>query len=69
MSDRIDQHRDRIEGTVDEVQGKGKQGWGDLADDEQARSEGQTDEVKGKGKQSLADAKEKVGDLKDKLPG
>jgi len=69
MSDRINQNRDRIEGSVNEVQGKGKQALGDLADDKQTKSEGQTDEVKGKGKQTLADAKEKVGDLKDKLPG
>ena len=69
MSDRIDQHRDRIEGTVDQAQGRGKQAVGDLTGDEQTRSEGQTDELKGKGKQTLADAKEKVGDLKDKLPG
>ncbi len=69
MSDRIDQHRDRIEGTVDQVQGRGKQALGDLSGDEQTRSEGQTDEAKGMGKQTLADAKEKVADLKDKLPG
>ncbi len=47
MSDRLDEHRDRIEGTTDEAKGRGKQAWGDVAGDEETRTEGQGDELKG----------------------
>ncbi len=67
MSDRFDGDRDRIEGTVDEAKGRGKQAWGDLAGDEETRTEGQTDEAKGKAQQAWGDAKETAGDLKDKV--
>lgn len=55
---------DRIEGTVDEIKGKGKQAWGDLTGDDRAKAEGMADEAKGKAKQAWGDIKEGVDDLK-----
>lgn len=57
--------RDRTEGTIEEMKGKGKQAWGDLTDDDQMKAEGKMDEVKGKGEQLLGDLKNKAEDLKD----
>lgn len=55
---------DRIEGTVDEIKGKGKQAWGDLTGDDRTKAEGMADEAKGKAKQAWGDIKEGVDDLK-----
>ncbi len=49
---------DKVEGKVDELKGKAKEGIGDLTDDEQTESEGKADQVKGK-------AKGVKGDIKD----
>ena len=57
--------RDRAEGTVDEMKGKGKQAWGDLTDDNQTKGEGMVDEGKGKAQGLLGDLKDKADDLKD----
>jgi uncharacterized protein YjbJ (UPF0337 family) len=67
MSDRSDETRDRVEGTVEKMKGRGKQAWGDLTGDEETRAEGQVDEAKGKAKQAWADAKEKARDLKEEV--
>ena len=64
-----DQTRDRIEGTVDEIKGRGKSAWGEVADDDQKRVEGQTDQAKGEFKQGMADAKDKVDDAVKKVTG
>ncbi len=69
MSDRLDEHRDRIEGATDEAKGRGKQAWGDVAGDEETRTEGQGDELKGRGEQALGDLKDQAGDLKEKVGG
>jgi uncharacterized protein YjbJ (UPF0337 family) len=57
--------RDRAEGTIDEVKGRGKQAWGDLTDDDRTRAEGMMDEVKGKAQQGLGDLKDKAEELKN----
>ncbi len=62
-----DQSRDRIEGNVDELTGRGKSAFGELTGDEQTQSEGQTDQATGKGKQALADVKDKVDDVVKKV--
>ena len=57
-----DQSRDRIEGTADELKGRAKSAWGELADDDQARAEGEADQAKGQFKQGMADVKDAVDD-------
>jgi uncharacterized protein YjbJ (UPF0337 family) len=57
--------RDRIEGTVDEMKGKGKQAWGDLTDDDKMKGEGMIDELKGKAEQAMGDVKNKVEDIRE----
>jgi uncharacterized protein YjbJ (UPF0337 family) len=64
-----DQSRDRIEGSVDEIKGRGKSAWGELTDDDQNRTEGQADQTEGKVKQTVADAKDKVDDAVKKVTG
>jgi uncharacterized protein YjbJ (UPF0337 family) len=64
-----DQTRDRIEGTVDEIKGRGKSAWGELTDDDQKRVEGQADRAKGEFKKGLADAEDKVDDAVKKVTG
>ena len=62
-----DQSRDRIEGTVDEVTGRGKSAFGELTGDEQTKQEGEADQVTGNLKQGLADVKDKVDDVVKKV--
>jgi uncharacterized protein YjbJ (UPF0337 family) len=62
-----DQSRDRIEGTADELKGRAKSAWGELADDDQARAEGEADQAKGEFKKGVADVKDKVDDAVKKV--
>jgi len=62
-----DSSKDRIEGKVDELTGRGKSAVGDLTDDDQKRAEGQADQDQGKLKQGIADVKDKVDDLVKKV--
>jgi len=62
-----DSSKDRIEGKVDELTGRGKSAVGDLTDDDQKRAEGQADQSQGKLKQGVADVKDKVDDLVKKV--
>lgn len=62
-----DQSRDRIEGTFDEVTGRGKSAFGELTGDEQTQQEGEADQVTGNLKQGLADVKDKVDDVVKKV--
>jgi uncharacterized protein YjbJ (UPF0337 family) len=64
-----DQSRDRIEGSFDEIKGRGKAAWGELTDDDQKRAEGQADQAEGKAKQTVADVKDKVDDAVKKVTG
>ena len=59
--------RDRAEGTVDELKGKGKQAWGDVTGDDQTKAEGKVDEAKGNIKQAWGDIKDKAEDLKEDI--
>ncbi|MGH2617857.1 MAG: CsbD family protein [Thermomicrobiales bacterium] len=59
--------RDRAEGTVEELKGKGKQAWGDMTDDERMKAEGMVDEAKGKAQQAWGDLKDKAEDLKEEV--
>lgn len=60
-------NKEKAEGTIDKAKGKGRKAWGDASGDEQSQAEGQRDEAKGKGKDAWGDAKDKAGDLKDKV--
>ena len=62
-----DQSRDRIEGNVDEMKGRGKSAFGELTGDEQTQSEGEADQASGKVKQGMADVKDKVDDVVKKV--
>jgi uncharacterized protein YjbJ (UPF0337 family) len=64
-----DQSSDRIEGTVDEIKGRGKSAWGEMTDDEKKRAEGEADQAKGKFKKGMADAEDKVDDAVKKVTG
>jgi uncharacterized protein YjbJ (UPF0337 family) len=57
-----DQTKDRLEGTMDDLKGRGKEAWGDLTNDEDKQAEGELDQAKGKTKQGMADLKEKLDD-------
>ena len=58
-----DSTKDRIEGTLDELQGEGKERLGRATGDEQTQAEGALDQAQGEGKQGMADLKDKAGDL------
>ena len=62
-----DAAEDRMDGTMDEVTGKAKEGWGKLTGNEETEAEGQMDQAKGHAKQGLADAKDAVDDAVDRL--
>jgi uncharacterized protein YjbJ (UPF0337 family) len=57
-----DATRDRLEGKMDEVTGRGKSAVGDATDDEQLQGEGKAEQAGGNMKQGLADIKGKVDD-------
>jgi uncharacterized protein YjbJ (UPF0337 family) len=59
--------RDRIEGKVDELKGRGKSAAGDITGDSQTRTEGDADQMMGKVKQGLGEAKDKVSDFVDRM--
>jgi uncharacterized protein YjbJ (UPF0337 family) len=60
---------DRFDAATDDAKGKAKEGWGKLTDDESTEAEGKMDQVKGDIKEGVADAKDKVGDMMDKMKG
>ena len=59
--------RDRIEGNVDELAGRGKSALGDLTGDEQTRAEGDAQQAEGRLQQATGDVKDAVDDAKDNL--
>ena len=64
-----DQSEDRIEGKIDEIKGRGKSAFGELANDDQMKSEGEVDQLSGKVKQGMADLKDKADDAVKKVTG
>lgn len=62
-----DSSRDRIEGSVDELTGRGKSALGDLTGDEQTQAEGDAQQTQGKVQQGIADVKDKVDDVVKKV--
>lgn len=64
-----DSSRDRIEGTVNELTGRGQSALGDLTNDDQQRAEGEANQTEGKLQQGMADVKDKVDDVVKKLTG
>ncbi len=64
-----DQSKDRLEGTLDEMTGRGKSALGNLSGDDETQAEGDTQQVQGEAKQGLADIKDKVDDAVKKVAG
>lgn len=64
-----DETKDKVEGKADEVAGKVKSAIGNITGDDKTKAEGKMDEAAGKVKQGVADVKEKVGDMVDKVTG
>lgn len=62
-----DQSKDRIEGTLDELAGRGKSALGDLTGDDETRAEGDAQQGEGQLKQGVADVKDKVDDVVKKV--
>ena len=60
-------NEEKLKGKANEYAGKGKQAYGDAADDPEQRSEGETQEMKGKGQGAWGDMKDKAEDFKDKI--
>lgn len=49
-----DQSQDRVEGTYDDLKGRGKSAWGELTDDDELTAEGAADKAKGAAKKAVA---------------
>jgi len=62
-----DATRDRIDGKMDDVTGRGKSALGNVTGDDKMKGEGEADQVSGKVKEGLADAKDKVDDVVKKF--
>jgi uncharacterized protein YjbJ (UPF0337 family) len=58
--------QDRTEGTFDDAKGRVKGAVGNLTGDKQQQGEGMLDQAKGAAKKGMADAKDKLNDMKDK---
>jgi uncharacterized protein YjbJ (UPF0337 family) len=59
-------NKDQVEGTIDQLKGKVKQGVGKATNDPALHDEGVADEVSGNVQEGFGKAKEKVGDaIKD----
>jgi uncharacterized protein YjbJ (UPF0337 family) len=55
-------NKDEVEGKVDRVKGKIKEGAGDALNDEQLRGEGVADQASGNVQETFGKAKRKVGE-------
>jgi uncharacterized protein YjbJ (UPF0337 family) len=62
-----DDVKNKFEGKVDEVQGRAKSAVGNVTGDDELKGEGELDQMKGKLKQGFADAKDKIGDMVDRV--
>jgi uncharacterized protein YjbJ (UPF0337 family) len=62
-----DETKDRARGVADEAKGRVKSAAGDLSGDDKLKGEGMLDQLKGKVGQGMADAKEKAGEVVDRL--
>jgi uncharacterized protein YjbJ (UPF0337 family) len=56
-----------MDNNLDQAKGRVKQAVGDLTDNKDLKNEGKADETAGKVKEFLEDAKDKAGDVVDKL--
>ncbi len=64
-----DASKDRAEGKLDELVGRGKSALGDATDDQRLKDEGDASQAEGKAKQGLAGLKDKVDDAVKKVTG
>ena len=55
-------NKDELDGKMDQVKGRVKQGVGDLTDNDQLRDEGTVDEASGDAQEGFGKARRKVGD-------
>ena len=58
-------NQDQVEGKVDNVKGKIKEGIGDLTGNERLQAEGEADQVSGKSQETWGKLKHGVGDAVD----
>jgi len=54
---------------ADEMKGRIKEAAGDLTDDEHLKQEGKADKVEGKVKDAVDTARDKLGEIADKVRG
>ncbi|MEA2583226.1 MAG: CsbD-like [Thermomicrobiales bacterium] len=64
-----DQSRDRVEGTFDDMKGRGKSAMGELTGDDEMKAEGAADRAMGAVKKGLADAKDALDTAVKKVTG
>lgn len=65
----MEEKKDKLTGQFKESKGDLKEGVGAATDNERLEGEGKADQAGGKLEQGIADAKEKAGDLIDKISG
>lgn len=58
-------NRDEVEGKMDNVKGKVKEGVGDLTGDDRLKAEGEADQASGKTQETWGKVKRGVGDAVD----
>jgi len=64
-----DVSKDRAEGKLDELVGRGKSAVGDATDNQRLKDEGDANQAEGEAKQGLAGLKDKVDDVVKKVTG
>ena len=60
-------NKDHIAGKADSLKGSVKSAAGDLTGNKSHQAEGTADKIKGAVKQTVADVKDKVSDIKNKI--
>lgn len=58
---------DKMKGKGNEMAGKAREQYGDMADDPEQEHEGENQEMKGKAQGAWGDIKDKAEDVKDKI--
>ncbi len=59
----------QLEGSLNQVKGKVKEGVGDLTGDSSLKSEGQVDQLTGKVQKTVGDAQHALADISDSIKG
>ncbi len=59
----------QLEGSLNEVKGKVKEGVGNLTGDSSLKTEGQVDQLSGKAQKTVGDAQSALADIGDSIKG